>query len=324
MDSTTDNAKPESPDKPLQAPPLAAEATGGTPLAEALEPSAAAQTPAASLSLPSLLDELVALLEREPVLLVSLVYALVSIMGMWSEYWFYRRLDVPILDYLQASDLFLIGIRKPAYFLVVLASLAYVWGNTSALAKKQQLADSSPEARVGHRRRWLLEAPGWLDGLVQKANGLLRGTGKHRGKLLLSVGLMSLSWLFAWSQFEARRVLTTPGGGHQVRVTLAGASQPLPGTGRLLGTTSAYVMLWWPDAYRVDALPIANVARIQSARSPARPGGVADTRSKATAAPAAPTPAAGDASPPVVPAAPTSAPSASTPAATVEEPAPAP
>ena len=56
------------------------------------------------------------------------------------------------------------------------------------------------------------------------------------------------------------------GGGHVVRVTLAGQAAALPGTPRLLGTSSAFVFLYWPADRRAEAVPIESVGRIQSLR----------------------------------------------------------
>ena len=81
-------------------------------------------TPAPVPRRPSLVGRLLGLLTREPVLFVSLAYILVSFMGIWSSYWFYRTLGLPILDYLQGSDLFIAGLRRPDYVLLVALSLA--------------------------------------------------------------------------------------------------------------------------------------------------------------------------------------------------------
>lgn len=96
-------------------------------------------------------------LRREPVLVVSLVYALVSVMGMWSNYWFYARLGVPILEYLQGADLFIIGLRRPDYFLVVLAVLLLV----AAWGMPMYWALNNPEraAALFARRPWVKWLP---------------------------------------------------------------------------------------------------------------------------------------------------------------------
>ena len=52
-------------------------------------------------------------------------------------------------------------------------------------------------------------------------------------------------------------------------MTLAGATHRFPAKPRLLGTSSAFVFLYWPDGKRAEALPIESIARIESLRRPA-------------------------------------------------------
>lgn len=52
---------------------------------------------------------------HEPALLFTTAYVLVAFLGLWSSYWFYRGFGISILDYLQASDYLVAGLRDPAY-----------------------------------------------------------------------------------------------------------------------------------------------------------------------------------------------------------------
>ena len=61
------------------------------------------------------------------------------------------------------------------------------------------------------------------------------------------------------------------GKGERVRLTLAGNAQPLSGDARLLGTSNAFVFVYWPEGKRAEALPIESVARIESLRPLAAP-----------------------------------------------------
>ena len=47
-------------------------------------------------------------IRREPALLFTTAYLLVSLLGLWCSYWFFWGFDLPILEYLQA------GSRTPA------------------------------------------------------------------------------------------------------------------------------------------------------------------------------------------------------------------
>ncbi|WWW35047.1 hypothetical protein V8017_19585 [Stenotrophomonas rhizophila] len=55
------------------------------------------------------------LLRQEPALIVSAGYVLLSLLGLWSSYFFYRGFQLSILDYLQVSDFLVAGLRDPAY-----------------------------------------------------------------------------------------------------------------------------------------------------------------------------------------------------------------
>ena len=62
-------------------------------------------------------------------LLFTTAYLLVSALGLWCSYWFYRGFGVSILDYLQASDFLVAGVRDPVYIGLLLLGtyLALLW-----------------------------------------------------------------------------------------------------------------------------------------------------------------------------------------------------
>jgi len=213
---------------------------------------------------PTAVGRLLQLLTREPVLVVSLVYALVSIMGMWSYYWFYDRLGVPILEYLQGADLFVIGLRRPDYLLIVLAVLAFMWVSVLPMRWAQRNPERAAELTTRHRwMRWLLFVP--------SREGRWTGGGwiSVETQIALMGLLLSLQYLFVWNLTSATKVLEGRAPLPGVRLTLAGADEPLP-QAQLLGTTSAYVLVWWPDDRRVEVFPVANLARIEHLQVPGR------------------------------------------------------
>ena len=53
-------------------------------------------------------------LRREPSLMVTVAYLFVSFIGLWSNYWFYRGFGLPVLEYMQASDYLVAGLRDAA------------------------------------------------------------------------------------------------------------------------------------------------------------------------------------------------------------------
>src|SRR5690606_13958982 len=149
---------------------------------------------------PTAVGRLLRLLTREPVLVVSLVYALVSIMGMWSYYWFYDRLGVPILEYLQGADLFVIGLRRPDYLLIVLAVLAFMWVSVLPMRWAQRNPERAAELTTRHRwMRWLLFLP--------SREGKWTGGGwiSVETQIALMGLLLSLQYLFVWNLTSASR-----------------------------------------------------------------------------------------------------------------------
>lgn len=250
-----------------------------------------ARAPAAMQTLPepSVVGRLMAVLRREPVLFVTLAYVLVSFMGIWSSYWFYRGLGLPILDYLQGSDLFIAGLRRPDYALLLALPLAILWVSALPLAWAERNPVRTEELRA---RRW------WGRWLFPERRSWL-GLWGIRTDTLLAISMLGMSMYMLYSRNDAlaERIVAGAPHGQPVRLTLAGASAPLPGDAQLLGTTSAFVLVWWAQPGRIEALPTANIARIESAPAdaPAAAPGVAPVP-PAAAAPAG-EPPSGEATP---------------------------
>jgi len=197
---------------------------------------------------------------REPSLLFTAAYVLVSFLGLWANYWFYRGFDLPILEYMQASDYLVAGLRDPMYALLllfsVLLALLVSWPET--------FRRDHPERVVELRRRW------WgrlvfmdIRGFHWKGVGLAPETG-----IVLAVfwGVVMASAAYVTSKAGYIR---DGSAGNRVVVTLAGDSQPQPHSARLLGTSGAFVFLWWPDSRRAEAVPIESIARLQTWVAPA-------------------------------------------------------
>lgn len=223
---------------------------------------------------PSVVGRLLAILKREPVLFVSGTYILVSFMGLWSLYWFYRGLGLPILDYLQGSDLFIAGLRRPDYGLTLLSVFMVLWLSSQPLA----WAERHPEcAQAIRETRW------WGKLAFPEPRGFM-GLWGIRTDTLLAFSFLCLSMylLFVHSSKLAEGIVEGKPHAQEVQLTLAGESTPLPGRARLLGTTSAFIMVWWLEPGRVEALPIANISRIK----PVAEVVAADRTPPAAAAPA--------------------------------------
>lgn len=199
--------------------------------------------------------EAVALLRREPAVAITLGYLLLSLIGLWSSFCFYRVFRIPILEYMQPGDFLVEGVRHPMNLLWLLAMLAIAvpayWPTYYRLHNREQ-AERYRKHWYGRvlfsrlvdpfrRRRWYDISPE-----ATIAFALLVGGG---------------SLILTHAQQRAGHLLG--GGGEAVRVTLSGEARPLRGTARLLGTNSGYVYLYWPANGRTEALVQENVSRIE-------------------------------------------------------------
>jgi hypothetical protein len=192
-------------------------------------------------------------LKREPILFVTLGYIALSFIGLWASYWFYAGFGLPILEYLQASDFLVAGLRDPIYFVVLAGAAGFAW----LVNWPERWRIRNPEKSELLRGRW------W--GRVAMPRRSFFGMSAETG-LAFAIFWCAI-WLLFWFVIDKSESVRA-GGGHVVGITLAGQPAPLPGSPRLLGTSSAFVFLYWPEGERAEALPIESIARIESLRRP--------------------------------------------------------
>jgi hypothetical protein len=194
-------------------------------------------------------------LRGEPSLLFTTAYLFISLIGLWANFWFYRGFGLPILEYMQVSDYLVAGLRDPAYALILLGS---------ALAT---LMVSGPDVyRRHHPQRVAVLRTKWWGRVVfpesrwlrWKALGLAPETGVA---LAVFFGMMWATVQYVQDKGEYIREGTT---GNPVQVTMAGDRVPLSHSARLLGSSGAFVFLWWPQARVAEAVPIESIAKLQS------------------------------------------------------------
>lgn len=204
---------------------------------------------------------------HEPTLMFSTAYVLVAFLGLWSSAWFYRGFGIAILDYLQASDYLVAGLRNPAYVLIftsgVLLAMLVSWPDTMRRRHPEYIAH--------------LRSRCWWARIVFYPSRIMtwEGVGIHP--------VTGISFVVAYSMFMGAmtymetkgELLREKGRGTPIRVQMLGDVSPLPGEARLLGTSSAFVYLWWPAQQRAEAVPITSVRQIQvipkKPKSPATP-----------------------------------------------------
>ena len=191
------------------------------------------------------------LFHHEPMLLVTCSYLFVSIVGLWDSYWFYRRFDLPILEYMQASDYFVTGLRRPTYLLLLVLTLGY-----SMLALlPERWRQRNPERAQRLQARW------WGRVLVPRRKDWWAYFGLHpETAVTLMAVLVMGAVLFVHSNHRATDIQR--GDINRVDVVLARDGGALPGAWSTLGTSSAFVFLWNRAEGRALVVPIEGIGSL--------------------------------------------------------------
>lgn len=189
---------------------------------------------------------------REPVLLVTCGYLFISVYGLWDNYWFYRRFDIPILEFMQSSDYFVAGLRRPEYLWLLAWTLFASW----LALLPERWRQRHPERVAGIERRW------WGRVLLPRRSDWWMYMGLHPETMATLSALIVMAFgLYVLGDVRAQRIYD--GGGYSVSVRLAGQPRALPGDWRMLGTSSAFVFVWDADGRRAEVLPIDSVEAVQ-------------------------------------------------------------
>lgn len=202
----------------------------------------------------SLAGRALAAMKREPVLFVTFGYLALSVLGLWSSWWFYRGFDFNILQYMQGGDFLVAGVRQPMYAFVLLVAIGYALLFTWPDRWRRRHPDRY--ARIAGR--W------WAKVAFPKRHGwwAMRLRPDTMAAVLVIGMMLGGSAAFAWGSGQAVR----EGRGRsvdRVRLHMAGQAAPTADV-RLLGTTQVFLLVYWPQTQRVDAVPIEAVARVET------------------------------------------------------------
>ncbi|MBO9663064.1 hypothetical protein [Dokdonella sp.] len=239
-------------------------------------------------ALHSLLPHLVKLLRREPALGITVAYLLVAMAGIFYNYRYYTKFDIPVLSLSQISDFLIAGIQQPVAPLLVLSTFAVIWvfDRINVWSRRRHLA---------RRERLLAQdgAPSWRQrAMLAWARWNLVGHGHAVTQWAYAAIVVCYGWLFVAIYADQRVERMRADGMAQVRVRLNGSETDLAAsrspTWTYLGAVSNYVFLYDAAARQSLILPTNNVLRLEpvsaagkSAPDPAKAGSakpVADPR----------------------------------------------
>lgn len=221
-------------------------------------------------------------MRREPSLMFTVAYVFVSCIGLWANYWFYWKFGLPILEYMQASDYLVAGLRDPRYALVLLCAVAFVY----VVSWPDTWRRRHPDRVESLRQHWW----GRLLFPVHRAFRW-KGVGMTPETGIAVAALWATAWATSAYVIDRAEMIRDDGAGQPLEVTLAGDPAPLPGQARLLGSSGAFVFLWWPGERRAEAVPIEGIGRLRQlprAMKPATPATVAPAVRSAGSKPSAP------------------------------------
>lgn len=198
------------------------------------------------------MSRLWAVFRREPVLLVTCSYLFISAYGLWDSYWYYRRFDIPILEFMQSSDYFVSGLRRPEYAILLVWTLVGSW-----LALLPERWRQRHPGRVQEiERRW------WGRILLPRRGDWWMYMGLHPETMAsLTAALTMAIGLYVASTTLAKRLYE--GAGHAISIRMSGHDAAMPGEWRMLGTSSAFLFVWDPEERRAEVLPVDSVESVR-------------------------------------------------------------
>lgn len=175
---------------------------------------------------------LTALFREHPALLVSAMYLLASVVGMFYSWAFLSHFDINVFNYAQISDFLLASLKEPLTWALVILAITLV------------ALDNATSRRFGRkeRSRWM----SWY------------GSPRYRFFNNFAAIVIVLMFIFSWAYRQAGNV--QDGEGKIVNVLLADAS--LAQDVVLLSTTGQFVFLLNPKTDEVAIHPFENVQSI--------------------------------------------------------------
>ncbi len=180
------------------------------------------------------------LLNEHSGLFVSGLYALFTAIGLNYDYWYFRILGVPILDYAQPGDFLLAGLRNPLLLIFSIASVLLIGWLVQA------------DRRARHRSPTYALRAAKLERLPFYNELTVR--------VIVTIAYFSV-FSYYYAGYSAAQI--AGGRGNAVNVVMIAGNGPTYGQTTLVGSTSHYLFLFDKKKSEVDAVPVEAIARLE-------------------------------------------------------------
>lgn len=228
--------------------------------------------PASDSALHSLLPHLLKVVRREPAFGITVAYLLVAMAGIFYNFRFYGKFQIPVLSLSQISDFLTAGIQHPIALVLVLTTFPLIWlfdwiNVRSRRRHRLALERARAHGKSGWRQRW---AQHWAKWNMDFGDRLW----VHQAAYFLVIVVYGWNFVAIYAGYQAE--LVRNGETQQVRIRLNGSDADLAAskspTWAYLGAVSNYVFVYDAAAKQSLILPTNNIMRIQ----PVRPAAKAD------------------------------------------------
>lgn len=226
--------------------------------------------PASDSALHSLLPHLLKVIKREPAFGITVAYLLVAMAGIFYNYRFYGKFQIPVLSLSQISDFLTAGIQHPIALVLVLTTFPLIWlfdwiNVRSRRRYRLALERAHDGGGSGWQQRWRRR---WFKWNAEFGDRLWI----HQAAYFFVIVVYGWNFVAIYAGYQAERVRN--GEAEQVRIRLNGSEADLAAskspTWTYLGAVSNYVFVYDAAAKQSLILPTNNIMRIQPVRPAAK------------------------------------------------------
>lgn len=209
-------------------------------------------------------------LRREPALVITLVYLLVAMAGIFYDHAYYRQFDIPVLSLSQISDFLAAGIQEPIAIVLVLSTFPICWlfDRINLWGRKRRAAEGERLRATPSPTWWQRRRLAFIDGMNEKRSYM---------RLVYALVIVAYAWTFVSNYAAQRAAAVKRGEGLEVEVRMNDGSALAAGGGKpwlYLGAISQYVFVYDRDGAKAMILPTNAIASIAPIPGPDHDSGL--------------------------------------------------